>query len=316
MFDWVGMVLCTASASSFLIGITWGGAQFPWSSWHTLVPIIVGAVDLVAAGLWEVYGTERSFVRVSLLNSCPQLAAYICAILQGIMLFCTLYYLPIFYEGVKDYTPTVAGIGLIPMTGSLLPIGILVGIIIRRTGHFRWAIWLGWLISILSSGLLILFNSDTRVYAWVLILIVVGLGHGLILIALNICTQALADRADVGYAAAMYTFMRSIGMCIGVSVSGTILQNTLQTYMKDQNLDASMAGAVVGIISQLQDLPTTMRKPIAIAIGKSCDNVAEFLLGVATLALLVYLLIKESSLDKEFKPDHVLEGSADKKRAI
>lgn len=202
------------------------------------------------------------------------------------------------------------------MTGSLLPIGILVGIIIRRTGHFRWAIWLGWLISILSSGLLILFNSNTRVYAWVLILIVVGLGHGLILIALNICTQALADPADVGYAAAMYTFMRSIGMCIGVSVSGTILQNTLQTYMQDQNLDASMAGAVIGIISQLQDLPITMRKPIAIAIGKSCDNVAEFLLGIATLALFVSLLIKESSLNKEFKPDHVLEGSADKKRAI
>ncbi|KAF4507899.1 hypothetical protein G6O67_004349 [Ophiocordyceps sinensis] len=191
-FDWTGMVLFTASSTSVLMPITWGGSQFPWDSWHALVPIIVGT-NGPGCG-------------------CDLGAAYTCALLQGIMLFCTLYYLPIYFQGVQSYSPTLTGLGLMPITGSLLPFSILVALIIRKTGHFRWAIWSGWAISTLSSGLLILLSAETRVYAWVLIFIVVGLGHGLILIALNICTQALVHESDVVHAAVMYTFARSVGI--------------------------------------------------------------------------------------------------------
>ncbi|KAK5996431.1 MFS transporter L2 [Cladobotryum mycophilum] len=310
-FDWIGMVAFTASASSFLIGITWGGSQFPWGSWHTVVPIIVGVAGLVAAGVWEVYGTERPFIRVSLLCTRSQIAAYFCAILQGIVLFCSLYSLPIFYEGVKGYTPTRAGVGIIPMNGSLLPFGIITGAIIRRTGHFRWAIWSGWAISILSYGLLIMWSPETRVYAWVLMLILVGLGQGLVLIALNICTQSLAPSVDVGYAAAMYTFMRGVGMCIGVSLSGTILQNTLKSHLEAQGLDPSLAHVIEGILGELRHSP--MRKAFGIAIAQSFDNISEFLVGIAALAFFVSLLIKSSSVDREFNPEHVLETSRDEK---
>lgn len=35
--DWVGSFLFTASTTSFMIPITWGGVSYPWNSWHTLV---------------------------------------------------------------------------------------------------------------------------------------------------------------------------------------------------------------------------------------------------------------------------------------
>lgn len=83
--DWIGMTLFIPSVSSFLIGVTWGGSQFAWGSFHTLVPIVVGVVGLAATVVWEVYGASRPFLRLSLLNSRSGSAAHICALLQGVL---------------------------------------------------------------------------------------------------------------------------------------------------------------------------------------------------------------------------------------
>lgn len=39
-FDWIGVSLFTASTTSFLIPVSWGGVIFSWDSWHTLVRIV------------------------------------------------------------------------------------------------------------------------------------------------------------------------------------------------------------------------------------------------------------------------------------
>lgn len=36
----------------------WGGYQYEWSSAHVLVPLILGAVMLMAFLLWEAYGAK------------------------------------------------------------------------------------------------------------------------------------------------------------------------------------------------------------------------------------------------------------------
>lgn len=88
LVDWVGGFLFIASFCSFLIGIIWGGNQFPWSSWRTYVPIIVGVVGIVISMLWESYGAKRPFIPISLFSRTSSIIAYVCACLQG-ALVCT-----------------------------------------------------------------------------------------------------------------------------------------------------------------------------------------------------------------------------------
>lgn len=88
--DWGGMILFLASSCAFLIGITWGGAQYAWSSWRTLEPIILGLVGLVLTVLWERFMTSRPFLRLSLFGSRSANAAYFGALLQGLLVCFTL----------------------------------------------------------------------------------------------------------------------------------------------------------------------------------------------------------------------------------
>lgn len=53
-----------------MIGLTWGGVQFPWSSAHILVPLVLGIVGLIAFLIYEAYVPEEPIVR--LCDPCTQ----------------------------------------------------------------------------------------------------------------------------------------------------------------------------------------------------------------------------------------------------
>jgi hypothetical protein len=44
------------------------------------------------------------------------LVTYMETILHGIVLWCLLYFLPLYYEAVKGYTPIVSGVAILPET--------------------------------------------------------------------------------------------------------------------------------------------------------------------------------------------------------
>ncbi|KAL9616039.1 MAG: hypothetical protein Q9160_009040 [Pyrenula sp. 1 TL-2023] len=85
--NWVGGFLFVASTCSFLIGVTWGGSQYPWTSWQTLVPIFIGLAGVVATVGWERFGAVRPFLRLELFNTYSALAAYIGGALQGLLVW-------------------------------------------------------------------------------------------------------------------------------------------------------------------------------------------------------------------------------------
>lgn len=53
--DYIGMVLFIGSTTGFIIPITWGGVMYSWSSWRTLVPLILcffGVLAFIAYEEW------------------------------------------------------------------------------------------------------------------------------------------------------------------------------------------------------------------------------------------------------------------------
>lgn len=83
--DWGGGILFLASAGSFLIGISWGGVQYPWNSWKTYVPIVLGGLGLIANLFWERYMTSNPILHIHLFRSIRSIAAYMLVFLYGFL---------------------------------------------------------------------------------------------------------------------------------------------------------------------------------------------------------------------------------------
>ena len=82
--DWFGQIIFVAGLSSLLIGLSWGGVQFSWSSYHTLVPLCLGVVGIVVTGLWEYFGATHPFLHLAVLKNRSLMAIYAATIVQGI----------------------------------------------------------------------------------------------------------------------------------------------------------------------------------------------------------------------------------------
>lgn len=81
--DYIGAMLFLGSTCSLLIGIIWGGEQYPWRSWQTLLPIFCGVIGIIAALAWEVYLAPRPFLCLSLFRVPAASAVYLETCFQG-----------------------------------------------------------------------------------------------------------------------------------------------------------------------------------------------------------------------------------------
>lgn len=225
-------------------------------------------------------------------------------------LFCALYYVPLYFTAVKSHGPIVSGLDILTVTGFLLPGSIVVSFLTTRLGRFRWAVWLGWAVTSVATGLFLLFDIDTPTATWVTILAIFGLGNGMVLTSVNVAIQAISKAEDCGRAAAMYAFMRSLGMSVGVAVGGTTFQNIMSRKLRELGLPDAIAKNAEAFVERLWYL----QEDDPVRIGALQAYVAGFhgvfwvMTGIALAALVVSLCIRRHSMNKPLGSHFTLRG--------
>ncbi|KAG9242634.1 hypothetical protein BJ878DRAFT_159969 [Calycina marina] len=88
---------------------------------------------------------------------------------------------------------------------------------------------------VVGFGLLALLDTTIPTRHWVPILLIVGAVQGTVLLPLSTWVQAASSVEDKVYAASTCTFLRSLGMCVGVSMSGTTIFQILPAHQLRQH---------------------------------------------------------------------------------
>lgn len=197
---------------------------------------------------------------------------------------------------------------MLPQALALVPISIIVGATITRLNRFRWAVWSGWLIVTISTGLVVIWGANTPPGAWIPIMIIVGIGHGLILSAQNFATQAIALPRDEASAAAMYAFLRSLGSAIGVGIGGSVFQNSMASKLKQYGLPVDIAKNAERYIATMwkEPIDTALHQHALEAYVHGIRGAFAFFCGMAGVAFVASLFIKHFDMNKELDSDHKL----------
>jgi hypothetical protein len=309
------MLLFIPSTASFLIPLSWGGILYRWDSWHTIAPLVTGAVGLCLFAVYEYQFAKQPMVPPAIFHNRTSLISFGGYMVVGLLIWCFLYFLPLYYEAVKGFEPIMSGVAIFPETFTLAPSAIVIGFIISKTGQYYWAICIGWGLSTLGAGLMYLLSADTSTAEWVCINLVPGIGIGMVLPSVALAVQASATAENLAIAVAMSTFFRGFGQSIGVAIGGVIFQNRMKsnllTYPALRAVADKYSGeaaSAVELIRLMENGP--MKNDLREAYANSLKVVWAFCCVISGVIFVISFWTKSYSLGLVFEEQDLKEEEA------
>ncbi|MGW3678163.1 MDR family MFS transporter [Streptomyces prasinus] len=300
--DWAGAFFITAAVSLLLIWVTFADDKFAWVSWQTYA-MVGGALLLTLVFLFVETKAAEPIIPLRLFRNRTITLASVASLFVGIAMFAGTIYFSQFFQLARNESPTMSGVLTIPMIGGLFVSSTVSGLIITRTG--KWKSWLvaGAALLTAALGLLSSIRYDTPYWHIGLFMMIMGLGTGMMMQNLVLCTQNQVDPSDLGAASSVVTFFRSLGGAVGVSVLGSVMSTRINHYAEDtigslspQEQAAAARSAGSGELPDMDLLPGGIRTWLESAYGHGIADIFLYVTPVAFLAFLVTLFIKEVPL--------------------
>jgi predicted MFS family arabinose efflux permease len=234
-----------------------GGKSFPWRSWWTALLGGGGVTLLGAFVLVEAYVAREPIFNLRILRRTNVSAAYVIGALQITAQLGMMFSVPLYFQVTQRASTTAAGGHLVPaVVGNTLG-GLMAGIFIRRTGHFKALLLVAGLVASISYSLLY-FRWDGHTGFWESLFILPGgLGTGIASASAFVAMTAMIPPEEVGMATAGFMLLVGFSMTAGVTTSNSVLGMEFQRQLKkhlhgpDAESVIQHAMADTGYISQL-----------------------------------------------------------------
>jgi EmrB/QacA subfamily drug resistance transporter len=206
-------------------------------------------------------------------------------LLVGAALFGSLYYIPLFVQGVEAGTATEAGLTLTPLMLAWTGASILGGRLVIRFG-FRPVATVGIVLLGVGFGILSRLHPGMG-SAWVgCATILLGTGMGLTVLTFVLAVQTSVGYEQRGLATSLTLFFRNVGGAVGVSLLGNLLFARLQA----EGVPLHRVQAVLDPIRRTT-LPPGVLEAARDALASGVGGVFLVSLGLALCALLCVRLL-------------------------
>ncbi|KWR91847.1 DHA2 family efflux MFS transporter permease subunit [Cupriavidus sp. IDO] len=216
--DWRGLALAGVATVSLLNGLV----EMRESVGAGMAMAGLGVVLLVAFVLWQLRAPDP-LMNMRLYSYQQFSAGAVVAFIYGAGLFGSTYLFPVYMQMALNYSPSRAGL-------VLLPAGVVLALTIAAAGRFTNRVsphlQVSFGLALLAlSFLLMATGSPATPYVLLVLLAVLGrIGLGCILPSLTLGAMRGVDFSLIAQGSSCINFLRQLGGAIGVALAGVGLQ--------------------------------------------------------------------------------------------
>jgi EmrB/QacA subfamily drug resistance transporter len=301
--DWTGAFFISAAVCLLLVWVTFAGDKYDWMSWQTGA-MVAGSVILGLLFILVESKAAEPIIPLRLFRNRTITLASLASLFVGVAMFAGTVFFSQYFQLARGESPTMSGVMTIPMIGGLFVSSTVSGQVITKTG--KWKAWLvsgGFLVTA-GLGLLGTIRYDTEYWHIAIFMALMGLGIGMMMQNLVLCTQNQVSPEDLGSASSTVTFFRSLGGAMGVSALGAIMATRISDYVKDGVNDLGPKAAAQfghggtggGGIPDLDKIPEPFRTVMESAYGHGIADVFLIAAPLALIAFVITIFIKEVPL--------------------
>ncbi|WP_246657825.1 MDR family MFS transporter [Arthrobacter yangruifuii] len=305
--DWLGSILLTAGVSLLLIWVSFAGKPdyYDWWSWETAA-MVGGSIILLALLVLVESKVAEPIIPLKIVTERTTALAIIASVAVGIAMFGSTTFLGQYFQLARGFSPTEAGLLMLPMIAGNLLGSVGSGLLITRFGKWKRFLIIGTILVIIGTGLAGFIDHETQMVLVGLFIFVLGVGMGLLMQNLVLAVQNTVKTSDIGSASASVAFFRTVGGAIGVSVLGAVLSSSVSRRVTEELDNAGMPtdGSGTTATLDLGGLPPAVQEFFRIAYAEGTADIFKIAAAVAIIALVAVLFIKEKALRRtlDIKP--------------
>ncbi|WP_298591109.1 MDR family MFS transporter [uncultured Kocuria sp.] len=296
--DWLGIALLVVSASALLLWVSLAGqpGMFEWVSPASAALVATALVGTVLFVLVEQRAAEP-VLPIRVVTERTTALAILAAIATGGAMFASTTYLGQYFQLGQGFSPTMAGMLMLPQVFGSLVGATVAGQLITRYG--RWKIILVVAAALMSTGLFLAatLTHDTALWAVSVFIFLVGLGIGALNQNLVLAVQNTVGLKDMGAASSSVAFFRTMGGAVAVAVFGALMSSHLAGQLAESTrARGGDPAAVDSSTMDLESLPASVEGVVREAYGTGTGLVFLVAAIASLVTLLAVLLIKEVPL--------------------
>ncbi|KAJ3497861.1 hypothetical protein NLG97_g1571 [Lecanicillium saksenae] len=287
--DLVGFALFAPSIVMLLLALEWGGNQYAWAS-ATVIGLFCGAgVNFLIFLAWEFYVGEEAMIPMSMLRIRAVWVSCMFVFFFFSMMQIVVYYLPIYFQAVKNASPMISGVDLLPSILSQLISTVGSGAAVTKVGYYLPFAVISAVIASVGHGTLTLLTPYSSTGTWIGYQVLVGFGRGLGMQMPFVAIQNSVSPKLISISMSILTFTQTFGGSVFLSIAQTVFTTSLRTSIPKHapNISAEdiiQAGATgvwkavdnpADLAGVLLAYTESIRRNYYIAIG--CSGVCFFL---------------------------------------
>ncbi|KUJ07065.1 MFS general substrate transporter [Mollisia scopiformis] len=295
-FDPIGTALFVSSIICLLL------ALHP----RVITTLTCFGVSIIAWAVFQYFQGENATIPKSVLSQRSVVGACLYTMFGAASFSAVVYYLPIWFQAIRQDDAEQSGIHTLPLILSLVIVSVSSGALVSICGYYTPFLILGTVLMSVGAGLLYTLKADVSTGPWIGYQILFGAGIGMTL-----------EQCNIPAGTSLATLVRSLGGSIAVAICQNVFEQKLWT-----NLVAVLPDLDVSVIGRSG--ATALVANARAALGGNSEAVQEVLnlyndavvqtflvaLILAALTLPAALLVEWKSVKKEKS-----EESEDKEKA-
>ncbi|KAF9368541.1 hypothetical protein CPB97_004500 [Podila verticillata] len=229
--DVLGSLSLVAGLVLILLPLNWGGSTYAWNSPLVIGLFCAGFVVLFIFCMIEWKQAVEPIIPFRLFKSITNAAVFATCFFIGMGFFGIMFFMPLYFQIVRQETATSAGLEMLPLIVGLLIASIGSGVMVSKWGQYRPFIWVGLALCTTGTGLLTLLTPDSSRGTIIGYLFIVGFGLGCSMQTTMLAIQSSVETKDIAVATANATFFRTVGSVLGVAITGTVFNNQVKNNL-------------------------------------------------------------------------------------
>ncbi|PQE05532.1 HC-toxin efflux carrier TOXA protein [Rutstroemia sp. NJR-2017a BBW] len=311
--DWTGALLNAGLYTSFVLVLTFGGADWAWGDGRTIATFVVCFVILVlfaAQQYFCIFTTpDNRLFPVDFLKSRTMILLFVATSAAGTALFVPIFYIPLFFQFAKGDDGLEAAVRLMQFIVLYIVVVMAQGIIMPRIGYYWPFFILFGVFALAGSAPMVIVTTSTnagKIYGFS---ILIAIACGMITQASYSIAPARLIRDGLPHmipAAIGFINVAQIGgVVIGLAISGTVFQSTAFRNVKHafEGLgfsDAQIRSAIAGSQSTLfESVSDSVRAKAVEGIVQAIDKTYYLVVAGGALVIITSLFMRREKLFME-----------------